>query len=105
MSSIGLPLFQEPEIPYQGSTPISRSASRSGAEHVRPKYAQKIARLRELWTVPMTMQDMAAQTGWPLASICSLKACLGSELEAVDTIDQDWGQGRITRRTRWRLKG
>jgi hypothetical protein len=106
MPSFSLPLFDQPDpVPFQGRTAISRAASFSGAVHVAERgRGNQLARIRALWTVPRTMQEIADLTGIPINSMCSLKACLGAELEAVDRIRISWPGRRDTTRTRWRLK-
>jgi hypothetical protein len=43
-------------------------------------------------------------TGYPLSSVCSLKALIADELEEVDHEIMTWGNGKTTKRTRWRGK-
>lgn len=105
MPHVGLPLFAEPyTAPYRGSTPQSRSTSASGAVTALTGRSQKIEQLRALWAVPRSMQDVEALSGLPLASVCSLKACLGDELVECGEQQIRWPDGRTTRRTLWKLK-
>lgn len=91
--------------PINGKTPLSRHASYTGAVHADETRSANIWQLRQLWRDPHTMQEIAAITKLPLSSVCSLKAALADELEAVDVVPVEWGEGRKpTRRTRWRIR-
>lgn len=95
--------------PYQGKTAISREASYSGAVHASETRSANIWTLRQLWRRPLTINDVAALAKLPVSSVCSLKAALEDELEAVDKEMIVWtavdGKQRTTFRTRWKLKG
>lgn len=106
MPALSLPLFDQPDPSYfRGTTARTRRTSASGAKAALQGRATKIATLRRLWAHPRTLQEVAAISGYPLASICSLKKCLESELlEEVGEQEKFWPDGRVTRRTVWRLK-
>lgn len=99
VSPMGVPL-----PPFQGKTPRSAHASYTGAVKAQERRSINLERLRALWVEPFTMEQVAAITCLPLASICSLKACIEDELEVVDMVPQTWPTGRQTKRCRWRLK-
>lgn len=67
---------------------------------------QKIVALRQLIDHhgPFTLNECASITGWPLSSICSLKDAIKDELERDGYQIIDWGEGRTTQRTRWKIK-
>lgn len=88
--------------PYQGRTVQSRHASYAGAQAAQATRSANLALLAQLWGTPTTLQQMAAQTGLPLASICSLKACLDLEPCGHETVMH--AGGRTTKRTLWRLR-
>jgi hypothetical protein len=106
MGELSLPLFDAP-IPtyYQGSRIESLQASFSGAIQALQGRGEKVTALRQLIGNhgPLTLNDCAAITGWPLSSICSLKAAIDDELEADGHEIIQW-DGKTTRRTRWRMK-
>ena len=89
----------------RGKPPQSRHASWTGAVSERDVRATHLETVRRLWAEPHTMHEIAALTGYPLASICAHKAALVDELEFVDFQTVEWGPGRKpTHRTRWRRK-
>jgi hypothetical protein len=91
--------------PVNGSTSMSRHSSYTGAVHAAETRSANIMALRQLWREPRTMNEIAAIAGLPLSSVCSLKAAIAEELEAVDLETIEWGDGRkATKRTRWRLR-
>lgn len=96
----------QPGPPVNGSGPLSRHASWTGAVFASKARGEKVAALRQLLVNhgPMTMNTAATITGWPLSSICSLKAALGAEVVAVDVELEHWGDGRTTTRTRWGIQ-
>lgn len=104
MSQVSMPLFglDAPAF-YRGSTARTRRTSASGAVAALAQRTQKIDTLRRLWTQPRTLQEMAAISGFALASVCSLKKCLERELVEVDTVQKLWADGRVTRRTQWQI--
>lgn len=88
--------------PFQGTTPISRHSSFTGAQAARQTRSANLITLRALWDQPLTLQDVATLAHLPIASVCSLKAAL--DLEAVDWITVTWPDGRTSKRTRWQLR-
>jgi hypothetical protein len=104
---ISAPLFDlfDP-VPYQGHSATTRAASASGARRALDGRATKLARLRSLYAVPRTMQDMSAITGWPISSVCSLTARLKAlgEIEEAGTATGMFTGGRATTRTQWRRR-
>ncbi len=90
--------------PINGLTPKSRHASWTGAQHAAETRSANIVALRQLWREPRTMQSVAILSGLPLSSVCSLKAAIGDELEAVGFEPVEWHTGRPTKRTLWQLK-
>jgi hypothetical protein len=46
---------------------------------------------------------MSQISGYPIASVCSLKKCLSAELVEVDEVEKLWTDGRITKRARWQI--
>ncbi len=91
--------------PFQGRTPRSRHSSWTGAQSAQETRSANLVALRQLWRQPLTINDVAAITGLPVASVCSLKARLGEELTVVDFETVYWGAGRkATKRARWKLR-
>lgn len=92
--------------PVNGTTSAARHASWTGAVHAMEHRGEKVRALRALFESrgPLTLQQAAEMTGWPLSSICSLKAALGDDLEADGYEVTRWGHGKTTKRTRWRVK-
>lgn len=90
--------------PIQGLTPRTVASSASGSVKARESRALKVDRIRRLWRVPRTMNEIQALSGYPLSSVCSLKACLEHELKEVDQVEHRWPDGTTTFRTRWQLK-
>ena len=94
-----------PRPPIAGRTTTSRHASYTGAVHAEETRSANIVALQQLWREPRTMNEIAAITGLPMSSVCSLKSALEVELEAVDFELIEWGEGRkATKRTRWRIR-
>ena len=106
MPAVSLPLFglDNPAF-YRGSTARTRRTSASGAVAALTDRKRKIDTLRRLWRQPRTIQEMAQVSGYPIASVCSLKKCLSSELVEVDTVEKLWADGRVTSRVRWQIVG
>lgn len=91
--------------PINGSTPMARHASYTGAVHALESRTANILTLRQLWREPLTINEVSTISGLPVSSVCSLKAAIADELEAVDFHIVHWGDGhRDTKRTRWRIK-
>src|SRR5579862_7035706 len=91
--------------PIAGRSPAARHASYTGAVHAQETRSANLTALRQLWREPRTINEMAAITGLPVSSVCSLKSALEDELEVVDFELVEWGDGRRpTKRTRWQLK-
>jgi len=105
--NIGLPLFDEPQVPYQGASATTRAASASGAVYALEGRGAKLAHLKALYATPHTMQDIAAITGWPISSVCSLTDALKRRgaLREAGTVRQTWPDGRTTTRTQWQVQG
>ena len=104
MPSLSLPLFDLPDPTYfRGSAPLAVAASYSGAVAALVGRGAKLAHVRSWWTVARTMQDVAALTGYPLASVCSLKKCLGADLQAAGWVYHTLPDGRQTRRVLWKV--
>lgn len=101
--AVSLPLFKDDLPPINGSTVLSRHASFTGALKAQTHRSANLTALRQLWKEPRTMNEIAAITGLPLSSVCSLKAAFGGEIQAFDVIPFQWGDGTITKRTRWKL--
>jgi hypothetical protein len=93
-------------VPFQGEGPLPTHASYTGAVLARRGRGEKVEALRQLLTHhgPLTLNECSVITGWPLSSICSLKAALGDLVIAVDLETQSWDDGRTTRRTRWAIR-
>jgi hypothetical protein len=87
-----------------GRTAQSRHASYTGAMRAQATRSAHITALRLVWQQPLTINAVADLTGLPVSSVCSLKAALADELEAVDFETVTWGSGRTTKRTRWQLR-
>lgn len=94
----------QPRPPIAGRSVATRAASRSGAVYATTGRGTKIARLRALLASPRTLQELAALTGWPISSICSLHAALKPGLIEVGTVAHVWPDGRTTQRTRWQRR-
>jgi hypothetical protein len=92
--------------PHQGSSQLPAHASYTGAVLANKGRGEKVEALRQLLTHhgPLTLNECAVITGWPLSSICSLKSALGDQVVAVDLETQTWDDGRTTRRTRWGIR-
>ena len=91
--------------PVNATRRLSRHASYTGAVSASETRSANIVALRQLWREPRTINEIAAITGLPVSSVCSLKAALEHELDAVDLEVIEWGPGRkSTKRTRWRLR-
>lgn len=106
MPEISLPLFDMPDKSfYRGSTARTRRTSASGAVAALTDRKRKIDTLRRLWAKPMTIQAMSQVSGYPIASVCSLKKCLAAELVEVGEEEKFWNDGRVTRRTQWQIVG
>ena len=91
--------------PFRGRSVMSRHTSYTGALHATEARSANILTLRQLWTVPRTMNEIAAISGLPLSSVCSLKSAIEDDLEEIDMEVIEWGDGRRpTKRTRWRIK-
>ena len=91
--------------PFQGSSPASTHASWTGAVSAQRAWSANLTMLRQLWREPRTLNEIAAISGLPITSVCSLKASLADELEIVDYETIVWGDGRRnTKRCRWRLR-
>jgi hypothetical protein len=91
--------------PIAGRTAPARHSSYTGAVHAAETRSANIVALRQLWREPRTINEIAAITGLPLSSVCSLKSAIEDELEFVDFEVIDWGpRRRSTKRARWRLK-
>jgi hypothetical protein len=101
--NIGLPLFDEPQVPYQGTTATTQAASASGARYALEGRGAKLARLRALYSEPRSMQTIARLTGWPISSVCSLTAALKKDLREAGSEIQTWPDGRTTTRTQWQI--
>lgn len=104
MPALSLPLFglEDPAY-FRGSTARTRRTSASGAVAALAQRTQKIDTLRRLWVRPLTIQSMSVISGYPIASVCSLKKCLAAELVEVGEEEKLWADGRITRRTQWQI--
>lgn len=91
--------------PFQGKTPQSAHASYTGALAAQETRSANLATLRDLWRQPRTINAVAALSGLPVASVCSLKACMGDALEVAGLESVSWGpERRMTKRTRWQLR-
>jgi hypothetical protein len=100
--NIGLPLFDEPQVPYRGASATTRATSASGARAALDGRGAKLARLAEVYREPRTMQDAARITGWPISSVCSLTDALKKRgLLDAGAASHEWPDGRVTWRTRW----
>lgn len=106
MPEISMPLFGlEAPAHYRGSTARTRRTSASGAVAALSDRQRKIDTLRRLWKQPRTLQEMAQVSGFPIASVCSLKKCLAAELVEVGEVERLWESGRATKRTLWQIVG
>ena len=106
MPDMSMPLFgiDDPAF-YRGSTTRTRRTSASGAVAALTDRKWKIDTLRRLWKQPRTIQEMAQVSGFPIASVCSLKKCLAAELVEVGEVERLWESGRATKRTIWQIVG
>jgi hypothetical protein len=106
--------FDAPVVDVRQVSPVGPSlppfqrgshSSWTGAVAAQETRSANISALRQLWLEPRTINDLAAITGLPVSSVCSLKAALKDELELVDYESVAWGPGRrSTKRARWRLR-
>ena len=106
MPQMSAPLFGLfDQAPHQGKTQQTREASASGARAAVVDRKFKIDRVRALWAKPYTMQEIAQISGYPLASVCSLKEMLDREFElvCVGTREKFWDGGRVTKRSVFQL--
>lgn len=91
--------------PINGLTHESRASSRTGADCADERRSENLTRMRALWRDSWTLNELASLMNLPLASICSLKSSLESELTWVDYQVQRHGPSRrATRRSRWRIR-
>lgn len=97
--------FYQPEEAFvNGTTPESRESSKTGAVAAERVRSRNLEVIRSLWKEPRTLNEVAALTGMPLASICSLKAAIVEDLVWVDYQEHVLPDGRTTKRSRWRLR-
>lgn len=93
--------YDREEAPAQGSTADSLATSRTGAEAADRVRSRNLDVLLNLWREPKTMHDVAALSGLPLSSVCSLKAALVGDLVWHSKETKAWPDGRTTQRSRW----
>lgn len=76
----------QPALPYSGTTPISRHHSAMAAHEAARTRGEKsllyLRALREAGEMGLTDHQAAALLGWPLSSICSIRAGCGPLVEA-----------------------
>lgn len=76
----------QPALPYSGNTPISRHHSAMAAHAAARTRGEKSLRylqaLREAGDMGLTDHQAASLLGWPLSSICSIRAGCGALVEA-----------------------
>lgn len=98
--------FEGPPVPFSGRTRETRHASYTGAVHATLARGEKVAALLQLVRNhgPITMQEIAGVTGWPISSVCSLLDAVRDELETDGFERVEWSDGRTTKRTRWRVR-
>lgn len=91
--------------PVSGTTPQARHSSYTGAVHALEARGEKVEALRQLLLHhgPLTLNDCADRLRWPLSSVCSLKAALGDQVVPDGSELVAWGEGKSTRRTRWKV--
>lgn len=53
---------------------------------------------------PLTRNQLALFLHWPLSSVCSVLASVRDKLEVVDYETYDWGNGKKTKRERFRIR-
>ena len=95
----------EPLPPINGRTIAARHASFTGAVHACHARGEKLVALRQLLTHhgPLTINEVAAITGWPLSSVCSLKSALPDVVpDGFEVVE--WRAGKATKRTRWIIR-
>ena len=78
MTQLVLPSEVVLEAPQRGRTRRAREASASGARAQVGRWGTKTARLVEVLRAegPLTRVALAAALGWPISSVCSLKAAI-----------------------------
>lgn len=98
--------YTQDGLPFSGETKVAAHSSHTGAVHATKARGEKVEALRQLLRNhgPLTFNEIAAITGWPISSVCSLKSAIKHEVQEDGFDEQRWGDGTTTRRTRWRLK-
>lgn len=92
--------------PFRGSNTQTAHASWTGARAVVHTWAAKQSAYLQLLAAggSLTDNEAAALLRWPLSSVCSTRNAVIERLETDGFDLQDWGEGKTTRRTRWRIK-
>lgn len=99
----------QPSLNFTVTAPFAKGSHSSwiGAVRATQGRGEKVEALRQLFRNhgPMTLNEAAHLTGWPLSSICSLKSAIEDELEPCGYDLVSWGTGKATKRTQWRWRG
>lgn len=89
------------DLPFSGSTPMSRHASWTGAEHAATRAGTQLDQLLIAYRTfgPLTDHEASVKTGLVLATICARRGTLVSRglVEAKDLIQGPHGP----KNTRW----
>lgn len=87
-------------LPFSGSTPAARHASWTGAQHATKTRGEKQATYAQILRNhgPMTDQDVAALTTWPLSSVNSIRDSFGDRVIPCGHEPSPFGRAQ---RTRW----
>lgn len=102
-------MFGEPEArrqltdslpPINGKTPQSKHASYTGAREAQKGRGAKQATYAQILRNhgPLSDQDVAALTKWPLSSVNSIRDSFGGQITAQGLEPSPFGRAR---RTRW----
>jgi hypothetical protein len=89
--------------PFRGRTSQSRHASYTGAVHAQRTRGEKQQTYAQILRNhgPMTDQDVAALTRWPLSSVNSTRDSFGDQVVPMGFEPSPFGRAK---RTRWGFK-
>lgn len=88
------------DAPHQGRTLQSRHASWTGAREAQRTRGEKVQTYAQILRNhgPMTDQDVAALTKWPLSSVNSIRDSFGEQITAQGLEPSPFGRAK---RTKW----
>lgn len=88
------------ELPFHGKTPQSKHASWTGAREAQKTRGEKRATYAQILRNhgPISDQDVAGLTTWPLSSVNSIRDSFGEQVTAQGLEPSPFGRAK---RTRW----